>query len=199
MHRCGFPTANNSFCRRKGKEENFRCYAHREKVAAPSPSQSAPSCHIAASTLRDTTLSQQNAIPTQSAERPAAPPIQSAAAPAKEDTFLDACPICCEDVYQKEDAQLTCKHAIHVECAAQLHRPKCPICCRSITAAEGKLTKMHLKIIKQREKKTIEEERQREEEESFAHAVAFHEDMLEDQEGLVSFFDLIISIALDIG
>lgn len=35
MYRCGFRTLRGSFCRRRGKKELFRCYAHRDVAAAP--------------------------------------------------------------------------------------------------------------------------------------------------------------------
>lgn len=116
--RCGVRTAHGTLCRRKGKGNPFRCHAHRTHAD-----------NAEAATHQDT---------------------GAGCAPHSElgdEVALDACPICLEDVYAASDAQLTCKHPIHLECAALMWRSACPICCRAITAPEGRLTQAHLDVI----------------------------------------------------
>lgn len=99
--------------------------------------------------------------------QPSATP--GAAAPV-EGLPLDACPVCCDDVYAVNDAQLICRHPIHLECAAILWRTECPICRRELTAPEGRLTQAHLNEIEIRQADAGNEARRRQINDDLAQA-----------------------------
>lgn len=52
---------------------------------------------------------------------------------------LDCCPVCLADVYPLENAELRCKHPIHLACFLKIRDNRCPICRRDVVPQEGKL------------------------------------------------------------
>ena len=45
----------------------------------------------------------------------------------------DECPVCMEPIYEM-CPHMTCKHALCMSCATQLHRPHCPMCDKALDA-----------------------------------------------------------------
>lgn len=67
-------------------------------------------------------------------------------------TPLDmTCSVCFDTLELAEDTGLRCRHALHLDCAKQLHGARCPTCRMEITAANSKLTAKQVATIAARE------------------------------------------------
>ena len=45
---------------------------------------------------------------------------------------MDKCSICCEDVYNENNAKLECGHIMHTDCVKKLRNSTCPYCRKEI-------------------------------------------------------------------
>ena len=65
------------------------------------------------------------------------------------------CPICLCRVAKDEDADLECRHDIHLDCARQTRNDICPVCRTDITPSSSRLTTEELELIQKRRKEDL--------------------------------------------
>jgi len=66
------------------------------------------------------------------------------------DNLPSDCPICLDNVKTSDNADFACGHAIHIDCAKQLHNNQCPVCRAEISTK--KLSKKEINTIKEKYK-----------------------------------------------
>lgn len=98
------------------------------------------------------------------------------------------CSICLEDPTPAEDADLSCRHALHLTCAEKLHDSHCPTCREEISSANSKLKEKQIEAIKAR----CLQDRDERAEESFQAFMEEEEDNREeDREEANGFGDIV--------
>jgi len=108
---------------------------------------------------------------------------------------IGECAICCDNVYDINNAELECGHIFHIECVKTLRNPTCP-CCR-MDLKSKKLTISDLLNIKKRQmddnidnNSIAAEDYQRDDRELYNSHQRNHDSELEDEEMLNSILAL---------
>jgi hypothetical protein len=86
--------------------------------------------------------------------------------------ILDECPICCDPIYEDNDAKLDCNHKYCFNCVVQLHTPNCPSC-----RADLKSPKINENVIKNILKRNVNDQVEQTEE----SLLTFLESEIQDQ------------------